>query len=77
MNNEENDVMLPELIQKADEAIEAGFTVYIKFTCEKCGSRQTFEKSNTLFLKGKCEECGHITNIKKGGMFIMKVIKKE
>jgi hypothetical protein len=40
---------------------------YQKFTCEKCGSRQTMETPNTFYLLGECEECKHVTDIKKKG----------
>ena len=40
---------------------------YQKFTCEKCGSRQTMEEPNTFYLEGACEECKHVTDIRKKG----------
>jgi hypothetical protein len=40
---------------------------YQKFTCEKCGRRQTMEAPNTLYISGQCEECKHVTDISKKG----------
>lgn len=69
--SEELDLSVYELIQRADEAANDGFVVFIKFTCENCGSRQTFDTPNAFFRSGQCEECGHITVIKKGGMLVV------
>lgn len=38
-----------------------------KFTCEKCGSRQTMEDMDKLYAFGKCEECGHTTDLRVAG----------
>lgn len=62
-----SDLPIDELLRRADKVIEAGGTIFFKFTCENCGARQGFEEANTVFLKGECEECGHVTEIKKGG----------
>jgi len=66
-----HDLPIPELLRRAQEAIKAGWNVYFKFTCEKCGSRQTFDKPNVFYKKGQCEECGHITEIEKGGFLVV------
>lgn len=52
---------------KAVVLIEAGATVYFKFTCASCGSRQTFDTPNLLYKEGSCEECGHVTDLEKDG----------
>jgi uncharacterized Zn finger protein len=51
----------------ADRLIGMGAQVFQKFTCEKCGSRQTIMTPNTFYATGQCEECGHITDIVKRG----------
>jgi len=56
-----------EVAEKATELVNNGATVYFKFTCQKCGSRQTFDVPNTLFKEGTCEECGATTNLEKTG----------
>lgn len=66
-----SDLPVRELLERADKAIESGAIVFFKFTCEKCGARQTFEEPNTFFISGKCEECGHITEIHEGGFMGM------
>jgi hypothetical protein len=38
-----------------------------KFTCEKCGARQTIVDEDLLYTKGKCEECNHVTNLEEKG----------
>jgi phage terminase large subunit GpA-like protein len=62
------------LIQMATEAnrhVEAGATVWQKWTCEHCGSRQTMEKKNTFYKSGRCEECGQVTIIEKCGYTLL------
>ena len=41
--------------------------IHQKFSCSKCGARQTMEEPNKFFKTGRCEECGHMTNIEKQG----------
>lgn len=62
-----NDYPVEEILKAANELIRQGVTVHQKFTCDKCGSRQTMDEPNTFYASGKCEECGHITDIKKKG----------
>jgi hypothetical protein len=62
-----NDYPLHDIIQSVQRLINDGATVYQKFTCEKCGSRQTIEEPNRLFTSGVCEECKHTTDIRKRG----------
>jgi hypothetical protein len=66
-DNKSHDLPWNEIIEKVDAAIKAGATLYQKFTCEKCGSRQTMESPNTFYMEGQCEECQHVTDIKKRG----------
>lgn len=61
------DVPVDEAVRRARTWQENGAVIFFKFTCEKCGSRQTFDTPNTLYAKGKCEECGHVTEIKSCG----------
>ena len=68
------DLPIPEIIQMAQGLIESGCIVHFKFTCEKCGARQTFEAPNRLYERGICEECEHITKIKKAGLLVVRKI---
>jgi ribosomal protein L40E len=66
-----HDLPWDQLTKKADQAIAAGATLYQKFTCDKCGARQTMTEANTFYTEGQCEECQHITDIrKKGGGYL-------
>lgn len=56
-----------EVYNQAQVLINEGATVHFKFTCDKCGSRQTFDEPNTLYKLGQCEECNHITNVEETG----------
>jgi hypothetical protein len=58
-----------EVHAQASELLEANpnANIWVKFTCENCMSRQTFDVPNTFYKEGKCEECGHITNLEKRG----------
>lgn len=62
-----NDYPINECIEVANKYIENGAKVYQKFTCDKCGSRQTMDEPNTFFKTGRCEACGHVTDIEKRG----------
>jgi hypothetical protein len=72
---EYNDYPLEECADAAGELIEQGHEVYQKFTCEKCGSRQTCDVPNVFYTSGKCEECSHITDMKKKGCNYLAVMK--
>lgn len=67
MSDPYGDLPLKELLERAESVVKAGGSVFFKFTCEKCGARQTFEEPNKIFLKGLCEECGCVTELKKAG----------
>jgi Zn finger protein HypA/HybF involved in hydrogenase expression len=56
-----------DVVQGAQDAMMAGATIYQKFTCFHCGSRQTMSEPNKMFIHGICEECGKETNIKLRG----------
>lgn len=62
-----NDYPLLECAENAKRLTEKGAVVYQKFTCEKCGSRQTIDKPNTFYTSASCEECGYVTDIAKNG----------
>ncbi len=52
-----------DVVREATAAINRGMTVYQKFTCAKCGSRQTMTEPNVFFQFGKCERCGFETDL--------------
>jgi hypothetical protein len=58
---------LPErvrrVIAKADQWIAKGSRVHFKWSCAKCGARQTFPEPNSFFITGECEECKHVTDL--------------
>jgi ribosomal protein L40E len=56
-----------EVFERAQEVTKEGATVFFKFTCVNCGSRQTFDAPNILYEEGICEECGATTNLKVTG----------
>lgn len=64
-----------EAIAKAEELISKGATVFIKFTCEKCGNRLGFDEPNRLYTTGSCDKCGHVTEIKKCGFAVIFKVK--
>jgi hypothetical protein len=61
------DFPFDDCAKKAGEMVSKGFSVFQKFTCAKCGSRQTIETPNTFHTSGRCEECQHVTDIKARG----------
>lgn len=55
---------LQQVLAHADALIRQGDRiVHFKYTCGKCGARQTFEEPNQMFSSGLCEECQHETNL--------------
>lgn len=65
------DLPWDELLARADDAIAGGATVYQKFTCALCGTRQTMEAPNRFYTEGQCEACRHVTDlIKTGGGYM-------
>jgi hypothetical protein len=67
------DYPFAQVAKDADYQIKMGWDVYQKFTCDKCGSRQTMPTPNAFFTLGNCEECGYQTNIEKKGCNFMKI----
>jgi len=67
------DIPQEEFIEKMKNLTDKGWTVFVKFTCLECGSRQTCITPNAFFTQGyKCEACNTITYPKKFGMMVMK-----
>lgn len=66
------DIPPEQLVKDMDRLIKQGFTVFVKFTCDHCSSRQTCPSPNVLFTKGyTCEECKKVSYPKKFGMMLM------
>ena len=66
-NTNPNDWPFDEVAEAAAKLVKEGHTIWQKWSCRACGSRQTMAVPNKLFVKGKCEACGALTNIKKRG----------
>lgn len=65
-----NDYPLEQCAAAADKLISEGkgkVEIFQKFTCEKCGARNTMSTPNVFYKSGKCEDCGHETDIVKAG----------
>lgn len=62
-----NDYPFNDVVDTAGDLINRGYTVYQKFTCEKCGQRLTMDEPNKFFISGTCDKCGHETDIQKHG----------
>ena len=52
-----------EVAEKAAEQMRRGHSIHQKFTCLRCGSRQTMAEPNKFYESGECEECGGITDL--------------
>jgi len=61
------DIPFLECIEQANELVVQGAIVHQKFTCEKCGSRQTMSVPNVFYVSGQCEQCQEVTNILERG----------
>ena len=58
-----SDFPFETIVEAVGKHADKGEDCYQKFSCSKCGSRQTMDEPNVLYTHGKCEECGHITDI--------------
>jgi predicted RNA-binding Zn-ribbon protein involved in translation (DUF1610 family) len=66
------DVIVKIAIKEISQLIMKGATVWIKFTCHNCGSRQTGDIPNRFYAKGyTCEECKKVTFPDKIGWSMM------
>lgn len=74
---EYTDASLDEIAEAAGREIEAGATIYQKFTCERCGDRVVIDTPNQLFTKGRHDDCavepGCITDLQKNGCNYMAI----
>jgi hypothetical protein len=68
---------LAECAKGALPYVEAGCHFYQKFTCIKCGSRQTVANWDQFYTLGHCEECDHITDIETTGCNYMLIGQPE
>src|SRR5437763_427530 len=67
-----------EIVEIAEEQVEAGTTAYFKWTCPQCGVRNTFQEPNSIYRNGECCVCKEITkNISGYGLLIAFTLGKE
>lgn len=73
---EYNDYPLEQIVDALNDIKKAGMSVHFfqKFTCSKCGSRQTMAEPDRLFASGSCEECGTVTNLRERGCNYMLIL---
>lgn len=64
---EQLDFPFEDVLARAEILVSQGATVWQKWTCAHCGSRQTMEDKNAFYVEGSCEECGETTNIRAQG----------
>ena len=62
MEKEPLDHPVEEVLANMSKLALTGAKCYVKYTCGKCGSRQTSDEANTWHVDGYiCEECGFLT----------------
>lgn len=64
------DKPVEEIAKLADAQIQNGFTIWQKWTCSHCGSRQTMDTPNLLYRSGICQECGELSTIHVCGFML-------
>lgn len=69
----ELDYPFDDVVKAADLVIQNGGMIFVKFSCQKCGARQTFDVPNTFYVTGSCEDCGAITDLQEHGCNYMVV----
>ncbi len=62
-----DDYPIEECAVECGPLIANGATVWQKYSCANCGSRQVMAHPNIFYTQGKCEECGVITDIESQG----------
>ena len=74
-----SDKPLEELIPMAEDVLARGGSIWLKFTCAHCGSRQTLEEENTIVFFASCEECRQTTSISDsgGGLMVLLPLQKR
>lgn len=65
------DLPFDEAAEAADKIVQSGGTVYQKFTCSCCGTRQTIETPNKFYRTGQCEECNTVTDLTECGFMAL------
>jgi len=71
----EHDHDFDGVLRSVENLIRRGDTIYQKWTCEHCGSRQTMAEPNKLYYQGVCEECKQTTSIKDNGCNYLLITK--
>jgi rRNA maturation protein Nop10 len=61
------DFPFDDVAREAVAWMKKGHTIFQKFTCARCGSRQTMSEPNRFFMRGRCEQCGSETDILRRG----------
>jgi transcription elongation factor Elf1 len=72
-----SDGPLQEIAKECEALIADGATIWQKFTCLACNSRQTMSEPNVLYTSGKCQECGFVTDIAVTGCGFMLVTSND
>jgi len=68
------DLPLEELVAMADDVLARNGHVWLKFTCQHCGSRQTIDEPDTFYIFASCEECGQTTSLGDVGGGLMVIL---
>jgi len=63
MKHSKHDYPIEECAKTAADAINGGYTIYQRFSCERCGQRLTMDVPNQFFRSGACDKCGHTSDI--------------
>lgn len=61
------DFPLEDVARQCGEHQRLGRMFWQKFSCEKCGERNTIEVPNQLYAQGTCSDCGHTTDLRVTG----------
>jgi ribosomal protein S27AE len=61
MKTEEIDFPFDAVVAEAEQLVMQGHHVHQKFTCVRCGARQTMAEANRFFTTGHCEECNFVS----------------
>lgn len=62
------------VVAEAEALIEDGATVFQRFTCVACQTRQTMPDPNRFYTSGLCDECKFVTDIVQNGCGFMLVM---
>lgn len=75
--NHPDDGPFYEIAAEVEKLLDAGATIFQRFTCVACKARETMDVPNRLYMRGKCQECGYVTDLVAEGCGFMLIASND